>query len=188
MYLANGPQASTRNGIIHSLFNNLHITIICTWEDATFTLNQKSFQELLDKTLACLYSIWCISHADSKYGYARISKFQAFTKKTQNKQPENTSLSSTVDTYTENVNTLHDNYIFQWKDDVLCMEISHAISRTTWSNIVLFVLILMHCSSWFQIWTQYYNILYFQIFWKKKPQCKVHSKCARRKLNIELKM
>ena len=39
------------------------------------------------------------------------------------------------------LNTLHTNYIFQWKDDVLFIKISNAISRTTGPNIGLFVFI-----------------------------------------------
>ncbi len=62
--------------------------------------------------------------------------------------------------------------MFQWKEDVFVMEISQAISRTTWPNIGLFVFILMHLSRWFQIWSLYVTILSFlNIFFSKNIQC-----------------
>ncbi len=44
---------------------------------------------------------------------------------------------------------------FQWSEDVMFVKIQWAISRRTWSNTGLFVLILMHFTCWFQIWVQY---------------------------------
>ena len=43
-------------------------------------------------------------------------------------------------------NTLHTNYMFQWKEDILLIKIPQAISRTTGPNIDLFGFILMHFS------------------------------------------
>ncbi len=54
--------------------------------------------------------------------------------------------------------------MFQWKENVLFMKISQAISRTTGPNIGLFVFILMHFSCWCQISLQNLTILKILIF------------------------
>ncbi len=48
------------------------------------------------------------------------------------------------------------------------------ISRTTGPNIDLFVLILMHLASWFQIWLWNLSIFKFLKFWKWKLSSEVN--------------
>ncbi len=69
----------------------------------------------------------------------------------------------------ETLITIYTNYIFWWRDDVLLMKNSQAISRIAVPNMGLFVLILMHFQCWFQIWAQYQTIQnFFENFLKKK--------------------
>ena len=52
-------------------------------------------------------------------------------------------------------------YRFQYREDVLFMQIPQAISRTTGPNIGIFVLNLINFQYWFQIWSQYFAIVKF---------------------------
>ncbi len=70
------------------------------------------------------------------------------------------------------LNNLHTDYIFQWKEFVFCLWKYYMLSQEPLDQTQLLVLILMHFSCWFQIWTLSVTFLWF--FWNFMKNYRCH--------------